>query len=586
MRLPRPRRAGAAGAAAAGALLLLLASSRAPAEDAAARAAAPPAAAADPAALEKVRGMLRAGNRAGALEGAKAAVAAAPKDVEAHVLYQDAARGQVPPGVLLTEYQGRAAREPGGDSAFLLSRLQPPAEGERTLLAAQKAEPKSYWIQVGLAGVMTRLGKAPAAEAAALAALELRPGDARALARAGAQCSEARRFKVAEECYRKAAEAAPGARWAVLGHAHALIRLGRLDEAEAALKSLPPSEKPDPSLLLLTAALAAERKDHAAAERILADVMRATPGDMDAQVQLSLLRLRRIETAARDSGKKVGAAEVSAEINALQKCATALPERGDVRYAMGYAREIAGDSDAALAEYRQATNLDPLDGDSIAALGAVLVGKGLLDEAAREFTRALDRSPDDGVLLASLAYVYDQQGKQKEAMDAYQRLVKNEPGNARAWHGLGLAMIAAGKEKEAQSALQKAADLAPTVPRFQRDLAEVLYLQRSWTKAEEILAKVVEADPKDDLAWDALGRARNQQKKHADAAAAYEKVAELRDKDTDIRLLLGALYQEYLKDYEKAIAHYNKFLALGGEQEGVEEWITECQTEIDKKKKP
>jgi len=590
MPLPWPRRPGVRGVTLAG--VLLLASSPAPAEEGAAKvpAAASPAAPADPATLEKVRGLLRAGNRAGALEGARAVVAAAPRDVEAHVLYQDAARGQVPVQALVTEYQGRSSREPGGDSAFLLSRLQPPAEAEKTLLAAQKAEPKSYWVQVGLSAALARQGKAPAAEAAALAALELRSGDARAAARAGAQCAEARRYRAAEECYRKAVAAAPGAPWAVLGHAHCLLRLKRLDEAGAALASLSPpggpgGEKPDPSRLLLSAALAAERKDAAGAEKTLVEVMRLSPGDMDAQVQLSLLRLRRIEGAAKEAGKKVGASEVASDLAALLKCALGLPERGDVRYALGYAREISGDSDGALAEYRQATNLDPLDGDSIAALGAVLLGKGLLDEAAREFTRALDRNPDDGVLLASLAYVFDQQGKSKEAQDAYQRLVKNEPENARAWHGLGLALCAAGKEKEALAPLQKAVDLAPAVPRFQRDLAEALFLGRNWSRAEDILAKVVVMDPKDDLGWDALGRARGQQRKYAEAVAAYEKVAELRDKDPDIRLLLGAYCHEFLKDYEKAISHYNKYLALGGDAADVEDWIAECQAEIDRKKK-
>ena len=578
-------RLGAAGALAlAGALslggLLPAASPVALAGDAPAPASAP----ADLAALEKVRGLLREGNRAGALEAAKALVAASPSDVEAHLLYQDAARGQVATQVLLTDYQGRATREPGGSSAFLLSRLQPAGDAEKTLRDALGRDAKSYWAQVGLASALARQGKAVQAEVAALAAMDLRSGDARAASRAGSQCAEARRFASAETCFRKALASDPAFPGAVMGLSHALLRQGKLDDAQTAFATLPPERQPSASRLLFAAALASEKGDAVAAEEALKKVLALSSGDTDAQVQLSLLRLRKVEAAALAAGKKVETPAIAADLASLQKCALALPDRGDIRYALGYAREISGDSDGALSDYREAARLDPLDGDSIAAVGAILLGKGLLDDAGREFLHALDRDPDDGVALANLAYVYDQQGKTKEALEIYQHLVKQEPTNARAWHGLGLALDAAGKAKDALTPLQKATELAPAVTRFLRDYGEALFFAKRFDKAEEVLAKVVAADPKDDDAWDALGRARDQQRKYAEALAAYEKVGELREKDKDVHLLMGALYQEFQKDYEKAIAHYNKYLALGGDAGDCEDWIAECQAEIDRKK--
>ncbi len=539
---------------------------------------------ADPAAMDGVRDLLRAGERGKALEAARAVVAAAGEDVEAHMLYQDAARGQVPRPLLIREYETRAAKTPGGAAVFLLSRLLAPPEAEKAIRDGLKADAKSYWLQVGLSSTLARLGRASQAQAAAEAALALRPGDPRAAIRAAGQVAEARRFPGAEALYRKALEGAPDDGESLRGLAHALLRQGKADEAAATLARIPSARKPDPSRLLLDAALLMERGDEAGAEKALVQATTLSPGDVDAQVQLSLLRLRRIEAAARAAGETVKKPAVAGEVATLQKSAVALPERGDIRYAMGYAHEITGDVDGAIEDYREATRLDPLDGDSITALGALLVGKGLLDDAAREFLRALDREPEDGLVLQNLAYVYDQQGKTKEALETYQKLVKLEPKNARAWHGLGLATDAAGKGKESAVPLQKAVDLSPETGRFRRDLGEALMLNRRVSQAEAEFAKAVELDPKDDAAWDALGRCRREQKKYAEAVAAYEHVIELRPKDDSVHLMVGALCQEYLKDYDKALAHYQRYLALGGEAGDVEDWIAECQAEIEKKK--
>ncbi|MCK6482271.1 MAG: tetratricopeptide repeat protein, partial [Planctomycetes bacterium] len=397
------------------------------------------------------------------------------------------------------------------------------------------------------------------------------------------QCAEARKYATAETHYRKALELAPGDPEALRGLAHALLRMGKIADAEASLAAVPRGRRPDPSRLLLEAALLAEKGDDAGAEKALVQATTLAPADLDPQVQLTLLRLRRVEAAAREKGETVKPAAVAAEVALLQKAAVALPERGDIRYAQGYAHEIAGQADLALEDYREATRLDPLDGDSITALGALLLAKGLLDDAAREFLRALDREPDDGIVLQNLAYVYDQQGKTKEALDAYQKLVKLEPKNARAWHGLGLALDAAGKGKESAVPLQKAVDLSPATGRYHRDLGEALVLNNRTQAAEAAFLKAVELDPKDDAAWDALGRTRREMKKYAESVEAYEKVVELRPKDEDVHLMIAVLCHEFLKDWEKAVAHYNRYLALGGETP-VEDWLAECQAEIDKKK--
>jgi tetratricopeptide (TPR) repeat protein len=546
--------------------------------------AAPLGAAASPApGADEIREHLRRGDRAKALEVARATLQAAPDDVEVHLLYQDASRGQLPGPQLTEEYRARREAQPGAEATFLWARTLPPAEAEKELRQASTKEPKSYWLHLGLASALARLGKGAAAEQSALAALELRPSDAAAALRAGDQCAAARRFSAAEACYRRSAEGGAAGPPARLGLAHALIRLGRLDDAAAVLAELRAGGPADPRVLLLDAALAAERGDAAGAEKALVQVTTVDPKDHDAAVQLALLRLRAADAAAAAAGKPVEKKAVAGEVAALEKAVAALPDRADVRYALGFAREITGDADAALEEYREATRLDPLDGASYAAVGALLVAKGALEDAAAEFQKSVDRDTDDPGALLQLAVVLDLQGRTKEATAAYQKVVKMQPGNARAHHALGLALEGAGRSQEALPAFVKAADLSPKTGRFQRDLGEAYHQRKAFDKAEAALVKAVEIDPKDDLAWMALGRTRTQTRKYEKGAEAYERAAELRPKDKELQILLGAYHHEFLKNHERAILHYNKYVQLGGESGDVEDWIAEAEAEVERK---
>ena len=531
--------------------------------------------------LDQVRELLRRGDRAKALEASRAAVQESPDDVEAPLLYQDAARGQVPAAALVEEYRVRHEGKPGPEGLFLWARLLPPTEAEKAL-KDPKADAKSYWVQAGLATVLARLGKGAAAEQAALAALETRTGDARAAIRAGDQCAAARRWTAAESCYRRAADGGSPGPAARLGLAHALLRLGRLEDCAAVLGSLKQEGKPDARVLLLDAALAGEQGDPAKAERALVQVATLDPSDQDAAVQLSLLRIRKTEAAARTAGKPVEAKAIAAEIATLEKAVTALPDRADVRYALGFAREVAGDPDQALADYREATRIDPLDGAAYSAAGAILASKGALEDAAGEFQKAVDRDPEDLSALFQLGVILDLQGKTKEAAAAYQKVVKGKPGEARAWHALGLALEGAGRVQEALPAFVKAVETGPTVGRYHRDLGEAYFGRKAYDKAEASLSKAAELDPKDDLAWMALGRTRTEGRKYEKAVEAYEKAAELRPKDMALQILLGAYHHEFLKNYEKAIKHYNKYVQLGGDSGDIEGWLAEAEAEVNK----
>jgi len=527
---------------------------------------------------------LRRGDRKAALEAARRAIAADATDVEAHVLYQESARGELAPAILISEYRGRLAREPGDASTFLLSRLVPVAEAEKLLRDSISKDPRAYWGQVGLSSVMARIGRGSEAEAAALAALALRPQDAAAASRAGAQCAEAHRFEPAEACFRTAVERAPGDAGARLGLAHALLRLGKLDDAAGIIASLSGERSPDRRALLLAASLAMEKGDLAGAEKSLVQVVGGDPKDMDALLHLVRVRLRKAKAASEKSGKPLEPKNLGIEIADLQRVLVALPERADAYYALGNAYEVVGKFEEALGAYREVARIDTLDPDVFTSIGAVLLAREQIEDAIRELRKATDRNKKDAEALFHLGRAHTMQGKAKEAADFYQQALKIEPGSARAWNALGHSQDSLGKPGDGGKSYAKAVELAPEVGRFQRDHGETLFAGRKYDAALAALEKAVSLDEKDATAWSALGRTRMALRKYPESAEAYEKMAALAAENADVHLLLGALYHEFLKDYEKALAHYQKYLALGGEPDDVDAWVIECQDEIAKKK--
>ncbi len=554
--------------------LLLLASgaSAAPAADAAAQRRA---------AAER----LLKGDRKGALEAARAALGVDPNDVEAHVLYQDASRGEIAPAILLADYRARAAKSPGPESGFLVSRLLPPGEAEKVLRERLAADPKAYWAQVGLAAVLTRSGKGGDAEAAALAALALREGDADAAGRAGGQCAEAHRFPAAEACYRKAAAAAPKATEHRVGLAHALLRQGKLDEAKATADALVREAPQDRVVLGLAAAVFRERGALAEAEAAYQRLLAADPADMDALLHLSTTRARRVVLEAEAASKELKPEALDPALRDLRKVVKALPERADAQVALGFVAETASKADEALAAYREAARLDPLGPDAFSAAGGILLAKGLIDDGLKEYRKALDRDPKNAEALFGIGHAFDMQGKVKEATDAFQALLKAYPDHARGWHALGLDQDAAGRPAEAVASLKRAADLDPKVGAFLRDLGEIYFAQKKYDSGAAAHEAAVKIDPKDVAAWGGLARCRSQMKKWEEAAAAYEKCAELDAEEPDYRLALGIICQEYLKQYQKALDAYAKYLALGGDAPAVEKWVQDCQAEVAKTKK-
>lgn len=139
----------------------------------------------------------------------------------------------------------------------------------------------------------------------------------------------------------------------------------------------------------------------------------------------------------------------------------------------GVAAEKSGQLDAALAEFRKATELDPNLAAAFADLGGIYIEKRDYAAAIPPLKRAIEISPDLEAAHRLLGYALLAQGYATEAIPHLEK--------AHAEDALGIALLDAGKLPEAVAVLQKALARSPEDP-------ELLYY---YGRASGLLSKQV-----------------------------------------------------------------------------------------------
>jgi tetratricopeptide (TPR) repeat protein len=140
---------------------------------------------------------------------------------------------------------------------------------------------------------------------------------------------------------------------------------------------------------------------------------------------------------------------------------------------LGVAAEKSGQLDAALAEFRKATELDPTLAAAFTDLGGVYIEKREYAAAIPPLKRAVELSPNLEAAHRLLGYALLAQGYATEAIPHLDQ--------AHAEDALGIALLDAGKLPEALAVLQKALAQSPDDP-------ELLYY---YGRASGLLSKQV-----------------------------------------------------------------------------------------------
>lgn len=350
-------------------------------------------------------------------------------------------------------------------------------EAIRAFEAAAAASPEraQIWWRLGLS--LLDAGRDADAAAAIDRALELDPASAPAWAGRGRLALADDRPQDALDAFQEALRLNPGAagadeRYLQGMSARALQRLGRTDEAEAAIAGATGSGAPswaDPWRDALVA------RSLGLAPAIGAAVQLAREGRPEAAItQLEVLRKEHPEEPAVlfDLGVAYGLAERfedSAEI--LAELIRLEPERMDTheqraRALVALAARRPGDErddllDEAIGHLDTVLDRAPDQSSAIALRADAHRLAGRIEAAAEDYALAGQRSgePHQWTLIA--ADMYLQAGRWAPAVELLERMVADRPGHAEALRLLGAARAETGDLEGAAAALQDALDVQP-----------------------------------------------------------------------------------------------------------------------------
>jgi Flp pilus assembly protein TadD len=167
-----------------------------------------------------------------------------------------------------------------------------------------------------------------------------------------------------------------------------------------------------------------------------------------------------------------------------------------------------GQTDEALALYRQALQLDPDNSDAQFNLGLTLAGRNELDEALVHLNEAVRLVPHSAIAQCDLGVVLAQKGDLVGASKHLTESLRFDPRNATAHNVLGTILARQGNPAAAEKEFARALQLEPDFADAHANLGLVLAELGRMDEAMQQWETAVRLDPKQENARRALERVR------------------------------------------------------------------------------
>lgn len=171
------------------------------------------------------------------------------------------------------------------------------------------------------------------------------------------------------------------------------------------------------------------------------------------------------------------------------------PTSADAWFNMAKVLRDLGRIDEAVAAYRNASDLGPLDPLPLYNLGNMFRSLGRPADAVVAYTGAVQREPHMAPLQNNLGLALEESGQTAEALTAYRRAVTADPKAAEAYNNLGALLDRLGSSDDAECALRHALTLRPGYAEALYNLAGVLRMRGRSAEAEEMYRMAVHLQP-------------------------------------------------------------------------------------------
>ncbi len=347
--------------------------------------------------------------------------------------------------------------------------------------------------------------------------------------------------------WRKALQMSPGNARALINLGTALAATGKTDEALADYRKARELEPENPLTHSRLGIALVRKGDYQEAIPSLRQAVAINPQDILAENNLGVALSR------------TGQGE---EAMAHYLKARDIDPSDPVSYThLGVELAQAGKADEALPYLEKASELNPKDAVVESNLGAVLAQKGRIDEALRHCRKALELNPEDAQAHTNYGIALTSAGKMDEAIAELQRAAELAPGNASFHSNLGAALAQRGRVNEAIPEFEKALKIHPEDGQAQLNAAIAL---ASANRLDEAIAHLVEAArllPNDPGIQGNAALALAQQGRIDEAIPYMEKALRLAPNSAEGRFNLGAMYASRGR-FAEALAEWRKALDL------------------------
>jgi len=223
-----------------------------------------------------------------------------------------------------------------------------------------------------------------------------------------------------------------------------------------------------------------------------------------------------------------------------------------------------GDAEGAEAHLRQALLLNDRNDEALYFLGRSLILEKKLSEAIDVLKRAIEADSKAGQYDYQLGLAYEGGSQLADATAAFTQSTSKDPKSADAWEHLGLVLAAQNLFSDALDALEKAAALEPERARLWAEIGDAQQQSGDADKAIASLQKSVKLDSAQAGVWTKLGiafRDKGCDSCKVRAIEALQRATVLAPQDPTAFHELGYVYKDDRKRAE-AIAAFKRYLEL------------------------
>jgi tetratricopeptide (TPR) repeat protein len=293
-------------------------------------------------------------------------------------------------------------------------------------------------------------------------------------------------------------------------------------------------------------------------------------------VPVAFLRALKVSISDADAGRLRKAASPTTSLRAYEAY---------VRGQIAGARPGKDAQEAAVEHLARAVELDPQFVVAQYALGAAHHALGNRWKAAAQFRAASQLDPMYPEPLKALGDLFISGPRRlfNEAVEAYNKAIDLRPFFADAHVGLGDARAAKGEIDGAIAAYQKALAHNPLNPRVHASLGRIYYAEKSlYFEAVTAYKKAIDLDPTDIEARMGLAEVYEDKGLYPEAVAEYKTVVAQDPKHTGALYNLALVYEKV--DPKESIALWERYIKLAGSLPSEKDWVDVAHLHLRKLK--